>query len=439
MNKMRAWAPTLHPGHEGKHSRDQRWRVQYINPQTGRQTSKSGFRTKREAEAWRREFLSTPSGKWADPRDARVTFGKLAEEWLDSQHFPKSRTESDLRQMLLRAKRPDALSQTFGAMELGDITYAAVRTWLKTYMSTKSATTVRNNFYALRSVLDYAVDTQHLSDNPARQGQFRKARGVLPSTKRVSDAQEERYALTNVEVRDIIDGLPEPFDMYALLIAFTGLRPGEASGLRIKDVDLNRGTIRVRGVIVGSKREDKPKNDHSVRTIPIMPGFEPRLRQYLTEHQNRAREFFDAHPDAIDPASNLPLFVGVATGRRNGRSELERLDYTKPVQQSVFTRKHWRPACNEADLPSSVVPYDLRHFFISRLVDRLGHDKALTLAVVQRIAGHKSKVMTLDRYSHASRQDLETEGNAMSAAFASVLGFNDDSNVVPFVKRQNPY
>ncbi len=81
-----------------------------------------------------------------------------------------------------------------------------------------AATTVRNNFYVLRSVLDYAVMTLRLSTNPAL--------GVaLPKIKRSRAQEERRYPLSPGDVARICDALPEPWDTYTGLAAWTGMRP----------------------------------------------------------------------------------------------------------------------------------------------------------------------------------------------------------------------
>ncbi|MFG1628986.1 hypothetical protein [Kribbella sp. NPDC049227] len=60
--------------------------------------------------------------------------------------------------------------------------------------------------------------------------------------------------------------------------------------------------------------------------------------------------------------------------------------------------------------------YDLRHAGISPHVNRLGRDDALSLPEIQERAGHASKVMTLDRYSHAPKRDTDRIRRALSAA-----------------------
>jgi integrase len=58
----------------------------------------------------------------------------------------------------------------------------------------------------------------------------------------------------------------------------------------------------------------------------------------------------------------------------------------------------------------------LRHAGISRHVDRIGQDGALTLKEIQERAGHGSATMTLDRYARSSRRDGDRRRAALDAA-----------------------
>lgn len=103
--------------------------------------------------------------------------------------------------------------------------------------------------------------------------------------------------------------------------------------------------------------------------------------------------------------AELPLFVGLNEGRAYGKPDIERLDFTKPIRHSNFYNKQWRAATRAAGVPDSARFYDLRHAGISLHVNRLGKDDALSLPEIQERAGHASKVMTFDRYSHAPKRD----------------------------------
>ena len=76
--------------------------------------------------------------------------------------------------------------------------------------------------------------------------------------------------------------------------------------------------------------------------------------------------------------------------------------------------------------------YELRHAGISRHVDRIGQDGALTLKEIQERAGHGSATMTLDRYARSSRRDGDRRRAALDAAAMPTT----HSNVTPISSKR---
>ncbi|MFF0264671.1 hypothetical protein [Kribbella sp. NPDC004536] len=289
--------------------------------------------------------------------------------------------------------------------------------------ATKSPTTVRNNFYALRTLLDYAVDTRRVSENPARVGRFRTMRGVLPPVRKVSDAQQTYYPLSTDEAFTIIGHLPYPYDVCGLLAADSWCRPEELAGLWLEDVDTEQGVIGINAVVVDVNghliRETDAKTVKSIREIDLAPDTNTKLAVYVKAHI--ASALAAGYP--ANKLHELPLFVGLKEGRAYGKPDIERLDfvhqdcdengepvgqpYAKTIRHSNFYNKHWRAATRAAGVPDSVRFYDLRRAGISLHVNRLGKDDALSLPEIQERAGDASKVMTFDRYSHAPKRDTD--------------------------------
>ncbi len=61
---------------------------------------------------------------------------------------------------------------------------------------------------------------------------------------------------------------PEPSASLARLLVFTGLRVGELLALRWRDVDLERGVLRVTQSIYDG-HIDEPKTQRSKRSVPL--------------------------------------------------------------------------------------------------------------------------------------------------------------------------
>ncbi|MCD4527229.1 site-specific integrase [Nocardioides sp. cx-173] len=228
--------------------------------------------------------------------------------------------------------------------------------------------------------------------------------------------------------------MPEPYDMFTRLVAYTGMRPEEATGLTLADVDTDEGTIHVRAVMVetgeGLFREEFTKSDKSRRLIDLDSTTLAYLTRYLAAHRKRALAWFAEHPEHVHPGDALPLFVGCGVGGRTHLPPVERLEFSKPMRYSAFNKRHWSKALKSAAVPR-IRFYDLRHADVSRQVDRIGQDGAFTLKEIQERYGHSSAVMTLDRYAHSGKPDRAARRRALDAMFVP-----KGTNVTPIASKR---
>jgi integrase len=173
---------------------------------------------------------------------------------------------------------------------------------------------------------------------------------------------------------------PPPYDLFVMVVAYTGLRFGEASGLRVGDVDLDRGRMRVEVSLVevlGQLDETSPKS-HRARTVPV-PRF---LRNQLA-------------------------------ARTEGRALADRLFTTpheRPLRNSNFRHQVFDPAVRRAGL-APLTPHDLRDTAASLAVA-----SGATVKAVQRMLGHASAAMTLDVYAGLFDDELDDVADRMSGA-----------------------
>lgn len=177
-----------------------------------------------------------------------------------------------------------------------------------------------------------------------------------PATK-VKTAREinrEANFLTPVELRALADATGH----YSSLIQFlatTGARIGEAAALNIGDVDKDRGRVRIR----------KSKNGEA-RDLPV-PA---KVLAQLDLSRDRT----------------APLF----TTERGNR-----------VLVDNWRARRFDPAAEAVDL-GYIVPHDLRHTAASLAIASGADVKA-----VQKMLGHKTATLTLDRYGHLWDKGLD--------------------------------
>jgi integrase len=159
-----------------------------------------------------------------DPAKARVTVEEWSQVWLATKAHLRPRTrekyESALRVWVL---------PRWGRVALADITHADLVRWVAEIQVGRSPAHTRHTLIVMSQMLKLAVRDGRLSRNVADG--VAKPRLTRPV---------QRF-LSNEEVARLAAELPEPYDLLVVLLAFTGLRFGEAAGLQVGDVDLERG------------------------------------------------------------------------------------------------------------------------------------------------------------------------------------------------------
>src|SRR5713101_1419179 len=239
---------------------------------------------------WRRVLRNIRLGTTTElltQNDARIALARIlqkvqpgsrseafysAQEFVEREWMPrmlptlKVSTQSSYRTNLNRYVVP-----WLGETRLRDLRKGDIQAWLSALSeSGLSRQTVKNIWSALSSVLRTAVDWGYIKENPAHGVRFParqpKAAVFLP---------------TPDQLAQVLHQLPEPSHLLLLLLAATGLRVGEAMGLRWGDIDLDRKTLTVRRDVWHGK-VNSPKYVASERVIPLGPI----LARYLKTRAN---------------------------------------------------------------------------------------------------------------------------------------------------------
>jgi integrase len=330
-----------------------------------RHTAPTTFATKADAQSW----LSTVEadvqrGGWVDPRAGRITFAEYSEGWMGSR--PDLRPRSRIAyQSLLKVH----LNPAFGSKAIGDITSSEVRTWYARLKATRPGT-VTSAYRLLRAVLNTAVDDELLLKSPCRV----KNGGT--------DQAKERPMLTLVQVKALLEAMPDRLRLAVTLAAWGGLRRGEALGLRRRDVDQLRSSVHVEQQLVelsdGSIVFAEPKSEAGVRTV-YLP------QHAMREIQEHLDQYVAANPDAL-----------LLTGRGG-------VPMRPKTLYSGFGKA--RTACGLAHIHF----HDLRHFSLT-----MAATSGATTKELMRRGGQSSPAAAL-RYQHATEDRDKAIAEALEA------------------------
>lgn len=333
-----------------------------------RERSKS-FRRKVDAEHWLSEREREKyRGEWVDPDLARTTFSEWSERWWGTTAHLKPYTRAGY-ESLLRVQ----ILPRFGERALVGIRPVDVGEWLSDLRASGlSVSRTRQAYFLFGQIVRSAVESGYLAKSPCI--------GLkLPRMQ-----QREMHFLSAGEVRDVAEAIQEPYGTLVYVLAYTGLRWGEACALRRGRCELLRSRLHV----VESVAEVEgfhfgPTKTYERRTL-VIPGF---LRDFLAAHL--AAHVLD-DPEAVVFASSEGT----------------------PLRRGNWNRRQWRPALETAGI-EYLTPHELRHTCASLLIQRGANPKQ-----VQAYLGHSSIQVTMDRYGHLFPSDMEALADRLDAAFA---------------------
>ncbi|MGV8851725.1 MAG: tyrosine-type recombinase/integrase [Rhodoglobus sp.] len=341
-----------------------RYRVRWRTP-GHEQRQKSKFLTKRAAEDFLAEQrVAKRRGEYIDASDSKVTVGSLATDWLKHQTHLKPSSFRPLEIAWRIYVQP-----RWGKVMLSDIRYSDVQAWVSGI--DMSATTVIRAYGVLASIVDVAVKDRRMLSNPVRGVNLPRKVG------------KDRVYLRHEQVQLLADCAPKHFALI-LTLAYTGLRWGEATALRVSDLDMlrRRLSVRLNAVNVGGSIIVGTPKSHASRSVPFP--------EFLTEPLAKQCE-------------------------GKGRDQLVFGDGVSHVRQPDARRGWWVSAVRDARAADADFPrltlHDLRHTAASLAISAGANVKA-----VQRMLGHASAAMTLDVYADLFDDDLDAVATALDHA-----------------------
>lgn len=357
------------------HGKGSRWRARYVD-ENGKEHAR-GFSRKADAQNWLNKQVSDQvTGTWTDPALSVVTFGVMAERWLSTKATRSAKTVAGYRSILDTIVLP-----RWRDVPLRDVRFDDLQVWI-TSLSVDgsvrfegqglSASRVRQAHQLVGAVLKFAVKAKHLPANPADGVELPR----LPESEQryLTHEQLHRVAVASGRLRTLV-----------LVLGYCGLRFGEAAALRLADVDVPGRRMRVRRSVTYVRKTglvEGPTKNHTARTVPV-PAFVARLLE---------TEIADRPGDAL-------VFE---SARGGGYLTLGQARYS-------FTK-----AATAVGGIDGVRLHDLRHTCAS-----LAISAGANVKVVQKLLGHKTAVLTLDRYGHLFPDDLDAVADAFDVAAAT--------------------
>ena len=323
----------------------------------GKEYSKT-FETKKEAEAFEAaERTARRRGAWVDPRLSTTRVSQVAEMWLASNTAKRPGSIARDRSVLDHHILPAMRAKAIGSVTRADV-QRLVNGWAESYAG---ATTIRM-YAVLRSILNYAEDSDFITRNPCRRI-------------RVPEASSRVAEILDAEALARLAKAMGAYGSMVYLGAF-GLRWGEIAGLRVDRVDFLR-----QGITIDRQ---------------VTRGLHGRM--IVSDPKTKAgRRASLALPDWL-----MAMMAELLAVRGVTATTGDALVYVSPdgaqLHYSNWRRRVWLPARIAAGVPRLNF-HDLKHTAGTALLD-----EGVSIKTAQARLGHANPRTTLAVYAQSTAE-----------------------------------
>lgn len=273
-----------------------------------------------------------------------------------------------------------------------------------------STKTIRDIYNILGAVFKYAVHNRLITYNPCD--------GVeLPKTKkkpiRVLSLNEQRDVLRYAEGRF--------YENLIVTALGTGMRAGELLGLSEDDLNFRKREITINKTLVYIKdlptgkyvfKYQTPKTESGARVIPMQESVYKALKR-----QRIQKREIQLSSDKWEPIKG---FENLVFATKNGKPVSQRsfqsaLDW---IVKAINKDRKEQAEKDGTDFISMehIYPHALRHTFATRCFEA-----EIAPKTVQKYLGHSSVAITLDIYTHVTKDKAKEEMNKLEELYKKIV------------------
>lgn len=333
------------------------------------QIRKRGYKTRKEAEqAYLNYQVKISNGEYDPNSNSNVKFSKFIEDWLKVyQPTVKESTYATTLRII-----DNHIKKDLGNYRLNKLTVAICQNTVNEWAKTSPKVFGRYARYTAK-ILDYAIKLELITSNPMKKV-------ILPKVKR--EAKEFTNFYTKKELNDFLFWAKDySFRAYVFfkLLAYSGLRKGEALALTWNEIDFKEGTLRVEKTLTTGLANtvivSTPKTRSSIRTIWLE---EPILHDLLQWKKVQRQNLFFIDENVY----NREQLVFATSNNKH-------LQLVEPSQ--------WNDAITKKHHLRRITVHGFRHTHASLLFEA-----GVSMQDVKERLGHSSIKTTMDIYTHVT-------------------------------------
>jgi integrase len=336
-----------------------------------------------DAKDWREDFGGTKPKK--APRQSRVTLRELRDELESSEEYASATLARD-RSVWVHVEAGNLADRPIAQVTREDVERALSGLADRPEMQAKTRS-------MLSKLFTHAIDTGRADSNLATKTRKPKTRAArIQAGKRTGHRVR---VMTDDELARLVSELPERWRAMVELMAYSGLRPGEAVVLSVGKFEPLKRTLRIDTSLSGFTKTGEERE-------LVLPAV---VAEILAEHLARFSD--PKNPEA----PMFPREDGTAIDSKNA--------------YSAWSRRHFAPAAWRAGVNGGLSPNDLRHHAVAFAI---GH--GADVYCVQRMVGHARPSITLDVYGFLWDSSGEKLAEHLDAAIRASRVQVRDADVV---------
>ena len=348
-------------------------------------TTRRGFKTQKEASLAEARLKLEYEEKTFNAKNSKYTFQQIYELFLvEHKNTVKSGTYATTVRYAKLHILPKIANKRIDSFTVLDC-QKLVNQWAEYFNSAKYPKGIA------QQVFDYAIKMNIISDNPMRKVKLPKKKEIVNEVNKFYNTDELKHFFDCVK-----DYGNMKYLAFFRLLAFTGMRKGEALALNWSDIDFNKKLVHITKGVVLDENEipiiSTTKTKKSVRTVSLDAESIATLKRWKIE---QAKEL---------------MSIGINSMNKH---------------QMLFTydaNKLYRPSYSNCWLEQIIRKYNLkkitmhgfRHSHCSLLFEM-----GTPIQVVQERLGHTNIKTTMDIYTHVT----EKQRDDIAENFAKHIGF----------------
>lgn len=296
--------------------------------------------------------LRSQVGNLVTGDETRQTFEQVAQRWMAVTAHALKPSSAVRRELCIRSLLP-----FFDGLTIRNIQRQHCERWLTERGLKLAPMTMNRELELMRTVFAYAIKLGLILSNPAEDLKRRK---VVQAQIQIPTREQFKklvVAIRESDGREDSKAKSKPGADLVELLAYSGCRLSEATSMRWRDVDFEKGTVRVTGGELGTK-------NHEQRTVPMTEA----LRSLLLKLHEQRQPAPDDFVSAIDSA-----------------------------------KKCLQTACKRLGFPQ-FTHHDFRHLFATTCIEA-----GVDIPTVSRWLGHKDGgVLAMHVYGHLRLDHSQT-------------------------------